>query len=128
MHHVEVWLCDGPLPASPAPCGNSGAGAVVMFEGLVRSLEEGRTIAALDYELYEPMAERVLRGLAAELSGCYGLIGLTVEHSRGRVAVGECSFRLQVTAPHRQAALLAMAQFIDRMKQEAPIWKSPVWA
>jgi molybdopterin synthase catalytic subunit len=74
------------------------------------------------------MAQRVLQALAEELSCRHGLIGLTVEHSRGRVAVGQCSFRLQVTAPHRQPALVAMGQFIDRMKQDAPIWKSPVWA
>jgi molybdopterin synthase catalytic subunit len=127
MNRVEVRIYDGPLPASPAPCRNVGAGAALVFEGVVRPLEEGRTISALDYELYEPMAARILQDLAGELSSCHGLIGMTVEHSRGRVAVGQCSFRLQVTAPHRQPALIAMGQFIDRMKQDAPIWKTPVW-
>jgi molybdopterin-guanine dinucleotide biosynthesis protein A len=52
------------------------------------------------------------------------LVGIAVEHSRGRVQPGECSFRLQMAAKHRQEALAAMAEFIDRMKRDAPIWKN----
>ena len=40
--------------------------------------------------------------------------------------VGQTSFRLQVSAPHRQPALAAMAHFIDAMKRDVPIWKRPV--
>ena len=72
------------------------------------------------------MAVRVLEGLARAMIERHGLIGVAVEHSRGRVAVGECSFRLQIAAPHRQEALAAMAEFIDRMKRDAPIWKNAV--
>ena len=115
MTAVGVRIHDGPLPAEAVPCFHEGAGAAVAFAGLVRPLEEGRTIVALDYEIYEPMATRVLEDLAREMIAAHGLIGIAVEHSRGRVGVGECSFRLQVAAPHRQEALAAMAEFIDRM-------------
>ena len=111
-------------PAEAVPCFQEGAGAAVAFAGLVRPLEDGRTIVALDYEIYEPMALRVLEELAREMIETHGLIGIAVEHSRGRVGVGECSFRLQIAAPHRQEALAAMAEFIDRMKRDAPIWKN----
>src|SRR5208337_5556001 len=70
------------------------------------------------------MALRVLEALALEMIETHGLIGIAVEHSRGRVGVGECSFRLQIAAPHRQEALAAMAEFIDRMKRDVPIWKN----
>jgi molybdopterin-guanine dinucleotide biosynthesis protein A len=121
---VVVRVHNGPLPVEAAKCFQEGAGAAVVFTGLVRPLEEGRTIVALDYEIYEPMATRVLEDLAREMIATYGLIGIAVEHSRGRVAVGECSFRLQVAATHRQEALAAMPEFIDRMKRDAPIWKN----
>ncbi len=121
---VVVRVQDGPLPAEAVPFFQEGAGAVIVFAGLVRPLEDGRTIVALDYEVYEPMALRVLEALAGEMLQTHGLLGIVVEHSRGRVEVGECSFRLQIAAPHRQEALAAMAEFIDRMKRDAPIWKN----
>jgi molybdopterin synthase catalytic subunit len=39
---------------------------------------------------------------------------------------GQCSFRLQVASAHRAEALAAMTEFIDRLKRDVPIWKSPV--
>ena len=128
MNKIEVQIHDGPLPPTPAPCRKADAGAVLVFEGIVRSTEETRILAALTYELYEPMAGRVLQELAEELSNRHGLIGLTVEHSRGCVAVGQCAFRLQTSAQHRQPAILALGEFIDRMKKDAPIWKAPMWS
>ena len=123
MPAVVVRIHDGPLPAEAVSCFPEGAGAAVTFAGLVRPLEDGRTILALDYEVYEPMACRVLDELAGEMIETHGLLGIVVEHSRGRVGVGECSFRLQISAPHRQEALAAMMEFIDRMKRDVPIWK-----
>jgi len=123
---ASVYLQEGPLPVAALPLPCLDAGAVVAFEGRVRSLEDDRTIAALDYEIYEPMARQILAQLAADISAQFGLIGLCVEHSHGRVEVGQCSFRLQVAAAHRQEALAAMACFIDRMKQDVPIWKTAV--
>ena len=126
MQAVSVQMYDGPLPAEAESCFTEGAGAAVAFEGLVRGLEDGRIIAALDYEVYEPMALRVLEDLAREMFETHGLSAIAVEHSRGRVPVGERSFRLQIAAPHRGEALAAMAEFIDRMKRDAPIWKAHV--
>ena len=121
---VVVRIHDGPLPAKAASCFQEGAGAAVAFEGLVRPIEDGRIIVALDYEVYEPMALRVLEDLARDMLQTHGLVGIAVEHSRGRVQPGECSFRLQIAARHRQEALAGMAEFIDRMKRDAPIWKN----
>ncbi len=123
MPAIAVQVCEGPLKAEVAPCFQEGVGAVVDFAGLVRPLEDGQTIVALDYEVYEPMASRVLEDLARQMIETHGIAGISVVHSRGRIAVGECSFRLRIAAPHRQEALAAMAEFIDRMKRDAPIWK-----
>jgi molybdopterin synthase catalytic subunit len=126
LNAVAVHIHDGPLPATPPPCPREGAGAVLCFEGRVRPLEAGQPIAALEYEVYEPMAQQLLCRTGEELLRSHGLFGISIEHSRGRVEVGQCSFRLQVAAPHRQEALDAVAFFIDRMKADIPIWKSPI--
>ena len=126
---IEVRIVDGPLPADAGHAddceGRGDVGALVQFEGIVRGVEGGRGITALDYEVYEPMAHREIEKLAAHLVAEHKLHGLRIEHSRGRVGVGECSFRLVVTAAHRGPAFRAATEFIDRLKQDIPIWKSP---
>jgi len=111
---VEVEIADGPLPAPPPGVPFEGAGGIVAFEGIVRATEEGRRIAALVYQAYEPMAQRTIAAIAADLIKKHGVLAIKVEHSRGRVAVGECSFRLTVSAKHRKEAFAAADEFIDR--------------
>lgn len=123
--NIEVFIIDGPLPPRVAPRAE-GAGAVLCFEGVVRPTEGGRPIEALDYEVYEPMASRMLKGLAEEVGREFALLAVHVEHSRGRVAAGACSFRLCISSGHRKEGLEAMGRFIDRMKQDVPIWKRAV--
>lgn len=137
---IIVRITDGPLPigtvgqlpGSDVEMGmNPGAvGATVVFTGIVRREEAGRRIRALKYDVYEPMASRMLHALAAEMVRKHGLLGIDVEHSRGEVPVDEgggCSFRLTVHAAHRKEALAAIDEFTDRMKKDVPIWKTPVW-
>jgi molybdopterin synthase catalytic subunit len=129
--NIAVCIQDGPLPdglpAEAASVVAGQAGAVVCFEGVVRACENGRSIAALDYEIYEPMATRELRRLAEDVWRSFGLLAVSVTHSRGRVAAGQCAFRLRVVAAHRGEALRAMEVFIDRLKQDVPIWKQAVY-
>ncbi|MEM6550846.1 MAG: molybdenum cofactor biosynthesis protein MoaE [Planctomycetota bacterium] len=125
---VVVRVVDGALGTDRPGVASGGAGAVVWFEGVVRPGEDGMALEALRYEVYPPMTERVMRELAGEVAAAFGLTGLVVEHSVGRVAVGETSFRLGVAAEHRREALDAMDRFIARMKAEVPIWKVPVFA
>ncbi len=123
---LAVSVVEGPLAETAPAWAPPGAGAVVCFEGVARPTEHGEPIAALEYEAYEPMAGRELERLAREVMDEFGLLGVFVEHSRGRVAVGERSFRLRVAAPHRKEALAALDRFIDRLKQDVPIWKKAV--
>ncbi len=109
-------------------------GAVLRFEGIVRRGEpsvvhggDERELLALDYQTYDPMAERELRVLAHQVAEEHRLSSLVTLHSRGRVAVGEVSFVLIVESSHRAEAIAALSAFIDRLKQDVPIWKNPVW-
>ncbi len=123
---VQVHIVDGPVEtAASAP--PAGAGAVVRFEGVVRGMEEDRAIVALDYEAYEPMASARLSGLATTAVQRFGLVAACVEHSRGRVPVGACSFRLTIYSAHRKEGLAAADWFIDAMKSDVAIWKQPVF-
>jgi len=141
---ARVIITEGPLPPQPPQPPQGGAeaadsstgavgvvgvvGAVLVFDGIVRRNEDGKPLEALDYTAYEPMAQNQIGAICDELIASLGLTSIVVEHSRGRVPVGACSFRLTITSPHRKEALRACDEFIDRLKQDVPIWKEPVWA
>lgn len=120
---VTVCIREGALPDCQASHACANAGAVVSFEGVVRATEDDRAIEGLDYVAYQPLADRTLEQLASDAMERFGLRAVHVEHSRGFVPVGRCSFRLIVAATHRREAIDAMDWFIDRLKETVPIWK-----
>ena len=127
---VAVSLHPGPLPPA-GPWAVAGCGAVLCFEGVVRPTEpdgdESRRLAALRYEAYEPMTTRELVRLAEAIAVEHGARAIEVTHSVGEVPAGACSFRLRAATPHRAAGLACVAEFVDRMKRDVPLWKVPVW-
>jgi molybdopterin synthase catalytic subunit/molybdopterin converting factor small subunit len=103
------------------------AGAIATFTGTTRVLSRGRTVTYLDYEAYEGMAERVMEEIAASLHERYDLTGVAIHHRIGRVAIGEASVVIAVSAPHRQDALAACKDAIDELKERVPLWKKEVY-
>jgi len=129
---VLISISQGPLSSERllallSASAAHAVGATVVFEGIVRANEQGRTIRALSYEAYEPMATNSLTQLANDILSKHTLIAITVEHSRGEVATGQRSFRLTIDSAHRKEALAAMDEFIDRMKRDVPIWKTAIY-
>ena len=121
---VMIRLIEGPLgPHTASP--PAGAGAWIVFDGIVRPAEDCRPLAALVYEAYEPMTSRELHRLAQTAVAKHGLLAIVVEHSTGRVAAGEASFRLSIGALHRAEAIRAAEEFISAMKKVVPLWKTP---
>jgi MoaE-MoaD fusion protein len=103
------------------------AGGVATFTGTVRRQSRGREVRYLEYEAYTEMAEEVMAMLAAELEEAHELCGLAIHHRLGRVEIGEPSVVIAASAPHRQAALAACREAIDRLKETVPLWKKEVY-
>jgi molybdopterin synthase catalytic subunit len=93
------------------------AGAVVTFLGVTREVEH------LDYEAYEPMAQRKIAEIVAAASERHGLCAAAAEHRVGVVPLSEPSVAVAVSAPHRDAAFAGAREIIDEIKAQAPIWK-----
>ncbi len=104
------------------------AGAIATFTGTTRKASRGRNVVHLDYEAYEGMAESVMEEIAAELQQQYDLCAIAIHHRTGRVAIGETSVVIGVSAAHRADALAACRDAIDRLKERAPLWKKEVYA
>ena len=103
------------------------AGAIATFTGTTRVYSRGRTVEHLEYEAYAGMAESVMAQIAAELAGTYELTRIAIHHRVGRVAIGETSVVIAVSAPHRRDALSACRDAIDRLKETVPLWKKEVY-
>lgn len=101
---------------------------MLVFEGVVRPVEQEVPIRGLRYDTYDPMAERELERLAREAVSRFDLLAVRVEHSRGFVPNFACSFRLRIASAHRKQGLTAADWYIDQMKQAVPIWKCSVAA
>ena len=119
---IDVALQTEPLDLAddPAP----GAGAVVCFEGRVRPEEKDTIIDALDYEAYLPMAQKQMEKILQELDAKHPCLRARVRHRVGRVPVGEAAILIEVCARHRAEAFALVTAFMDRVKQDVPIWKS----
>jgi molybdopterin synthase catalytic subunit len=103
------------------------AGAIATFIGTTRVHSRGRTVHHLEYEAYGGMAEKVMAQLADELKQRYQLCEVAIHHRTGRVDIGGISVVIAVSAPHRQDALAACKDAIDRLKEIVPLWKKEVY-
>ena len=103
------------------------AGAIATFTGTTRVESRGRTVLHLDYEAYAGMAEAVMSEIAAELEQRYDVCAIAIHHRVGRVAIGDESVVIAVSAPHRADALAACKDAIDTLKERVPLWKKEVY-
>jgi molybdopterin synthase catalytic subunit len=100
-------------------------GAVICFLGVVRGAEEGRPIAAIDYEVFDRMARRQLDLIFDQVEKRWPVASVRLVHRAGRVPAGQPSLWVETIAPHREEAFAACQFIIAEMKRLAPIWKKP---
>lgn len=103
------------------------SGAVALFSGVARNHNEGRRVCALEYDAYPALAEKKLREVAEEARARWPLTGIGILHRTGRIAIGETSLLVAVSAAHRREAFEACHYAVDRIKQIVPIWKKEIW-
>lgn len=103
-------------------------GAVVVMSGMVRNSTEGRSVVALEYQAYEPMAIRVFQQIASEIRQTWtDVTHVVIHHRTGKLQIGEISVLVAVGCPHRTEAFEACKYAIDTLKHNAPIWKKEHW-
>lgn len=104
--------------------GCAGVGAVVEFRGVVRGEENGTAISALRYEAYQPMAENVMRQILRELAAASPCVSAEVVHRIGIVPAGATAIYLRLRSSHRGEAFRLLETFMNRLKEDVPIWKT----
>jgi molybdopterin synthase catalytic subunit len=120
-----VSLVRGPIDpmAVVRAVSNPANGAVLLFLGAVRQVNDGRSVTGIDYAAYEAMAQRELEAIVSEASTRFATGDVAVQHRLGELGVEEVSVAIAVGHAHRDAAYAVSRFVIEELKRRVPIWK-----
>lgn len=104
------------------------AGGLDVFVGTTRNQSNGRTVLALEYEAYSPMALKMMHRIADEARTKFGISKISIVHRVGRLEIGEASVVIAASSAHRAEAFEACRYAIDMLKKTVPIWKKEFFA
>lgn len=104
----------------------AGAGAAVLFAGVVRDHDHGRSVVELEY-VGHPSAADVLRACAAEIAADPLIHAVAVSHRVGVLHIGDAALVAAVSAAHRGEAFAACERLVDIVKERLPVWKRQVF-
>ncbi len=104
------------------------SGAIVMFSGDVRDLNKNKEVLHIDYEAYIPLAEKTIARIIEDAKQRWELQHASCVHRIGKVGICETAVVVVTSSAHRKQAYDANRYIIDRVKQEAPIWKHEFFA
>ena len=121
----RVDVRDQPLSVDEAIAlvAHEGAGAIAVFLGTVRDVNDGHPVERLEYEAYASMASAEMDRIRLEIEKEIPDVRVAAVHRTGTLAVGEISVVCVASAPHRGEAFHACRLMIDRLKERVPIWK-----
>ena len=100
-------------------------GAVIVFQGIVRNMEDGVPIKAIDYESFNEMACHQFELIFEDINRQWPIESVRLVHRIGVVPVNEPSLWVEIITAHRAEAFAACQFLIDEMKVRVPIWKQP---
>lgn len=102
---------------------NPSDGAVVTFVGLVRDMNEGKSVTSLELEHYPAMVIPALQNIVDEARQRWTLGRVRLIHRVGKLTLNEQIVFVGVSAKHRGAAFAAAEFIMDFLKTQAPFWK-----
>ena len=103
-------------------------GAISVFIGTVRDVNDGRSVNSIEYSAYKSMAESELGRILDEAEERFVVSALVVEHRIGVLGLGEVSVAIVAAHEHRAPALDCTRYVIEEIKKRVPIWKMEHYA
>lgn len=107
-----------------APKSPPSPGAVTVFVGLVREMNNNRPITSMTLEHYPGMTETRLEAIRDQAMQRWPLTGATIVHRVGKLGPNDQIVAVGAASAHRQASFDAANFMMDFLKTEAPFWKS----
>ena len=99
-------------------------GAVTVFVGLVREMNNDLPITAMTLEHYPGMTEKQLKAIRDEAMQRWPLTGAMIVHRIGKLGPNDQIVAVGTASAHRQASFDASNFIMDYLKTDAPFWKS----
>lgn len=103
--------------------GDARVGAVAVFVGTVRDVNDGSDVATMTLEHYPGMTEKSLQAIVDEARQRFDVYGIRVVHRVGELAPADQIVLVAVTSAHRGEAFDACRYVMDYLKTRAPFWK-----
>lgn len=116
------------LTSLAAEAGGPSFGAILVFIGVVRDVNDGRGVTGIEYSAYEGMAATQLNDIAHEGVERFGPANVVIEHRLGALGLEEASVGIAVAHAHRDAAYQLSRWCIEELKRRVPIWKREHYA
>ncbi len=98
-------------------------GAILLFLGVVREVNDGRGVTGIEYNAYEAMAARELDAIAREAGARFDSPAVHIVHRLGELGLEDASVGIAVAHAHRGEAYAASRWVIEELKSRVPIWK-----
>ena len=122
---ISRYITEAPLDLGQllAETEDDGSGALAVFGGTVRDVNDGRPVDGMTYDGHPSMAAKVLAELEAQAVQEFGVRQCRIMHRIGPMKLGETSVWVVVRAAHRGPAMDAARWAIDTLKERLPVWK-----
>ena len=101
------------------------AGAVVLFVGKVRDLEDDK-LQYLEIESFEELAKKQIKEICDEAANIWDLEYILVKHRFGRLKLNDNIVLVVTSSRHRKNAYEASTYIMEYLKSNVPFWKKEV--
>jgi len=103
-------------------------GALALFIGTMRDVNEGDSITSMTLEHYPEMTLKHLEQITKEAMQNYDMLDVMLMHRVGQVFPSDPIVCVAVWSMHRAAAFDANRFVMEALKAKAPFWKKEVLA
>ena len=126
---AQAWVTDEPIDVArvEAAVTHPGAGAVVIFHGVIRNHDHDRPVHALEY-LGHPSAQDVLAEVVRQFAAEASVFAVAAAHRVGSLEIGDAALVAAVSTAHRADAFAICGRLVDEIKTRLPVWKRQVFA
>ena len=98
-------------------------GAVAIFVGTVRDVNDASEVSTMTLEHYPGMTEKALAAIEAEARARWRIFDVRIIHRIGELKPQDQIVLVAVTSAHRGEAFAACEFIMDYLKTRAPFWK-----
>ena len=102
---------------------HSNIGAVSLFVGYVRDINNNKDVTSIELEVYEKMAQKLLEVISLKAQQKWNLIDSLIIHRFGKLHINEKIVLVATFAKHRKDSFQACNFIMNYLKKDAPFWK-----